>query len=74
MIAVKDFSPALAKVNRPLLFAYQPQTQATADLLKAKLGDNVRLERFDDAGHALFVDDAEKFNGVLETFMESVAP
>ena len=73
MIAVKDFSPALAKVNRPLLFTYQAPMQPTADLLKAKLGDNVRLERFDDAGHALFVDDAERFNGVLEHFIEEQA-
>jgi microsomal epoxide hydrolase len=73
MIAVKDFSPALAKVNRPLLFAYEAQTQTTADLLKTKLGDRVQLERFDDAGHALFVDDAERFNGVLEHFIEKQA-
>ncbi len=69
MIAVKDFSPGLAKMSRPTLFAYQPQTQATADFLKTKLGDKVRLERFDDAGHALFVDDAEKFNQVLNSFI-----
>jgi non-heme chloroperoxidase len=74
MIAVKDFSSALAKVNRPLLFAYQPETQSTADLLKKKLGDNVRLELFDDAGHALFVDDAEKFNHVVESFVEGLTP
>jgi non-heme chloroperoxidase len=73
MIAVPDFSPALAKVNRPLLFAYQPQTQMTADLLKAKLGDKAQLERFDDAGHALFVDDADRFNGVLEKFVDGLA-
>ncbi len=69
MIAVKDFSAAFAKENRPLLFAYTSQTQPTADLLKAKLGERVRLERFDDAGHALFVDDADKFNRILEEFI-----
>lgn len=72
MIAVKDFSAGLAKVNRPLLFAYQPQTQATADLLKAKLGDNAHLEKFDDAGHALFVDDAERFNSAVEKFVDGL--
>ncbi len=72
MVAVSDFSPALAKVNRPLLFAYTPQTQMTADLLKAKLGENVRLEKFDDAGHALFVDDADRFNGVVEKFVDGL--
>ena len=69
MIAVKDFSPAFARINRPMLFAYQPDTQPTADFLKSKLGDKVRLERFDGDGHALFVDDPEKFNRVLEEFV-----
>jgi microsomal epoxide hydrolase len=72
IIAVKDFSSGLARMNRPVLFAYQPETQATADFLKTKLGDKVRLEKFDGDGHALFVDDAEKFNRVLEEFVQSL--
>ena len=73
MIAVKDFNAAFAKENRPLLFTYQPETQSAADLLKAKLGDRVQLERFDDAGHALFVDDADRFNQVLEKFVAGLS-
>ncbi len=72
MIAVKDFSPGLARVNRPMLFMYQPETQSTADFLKLKLGDKVQLEKFDGDGHALFVDDPEKFNRVLEEFVKSL--
>jgi non-heme chloroperoxidase len=72
MIAVKDFSPGLARVNRPMLFMYQPETQSTADFLKLKLGDKVRLERFEGDGHALFVDDPEKFDRVLEDFLQSL--
>ncbi len=72
MIAVKDISAGLAKMNRPVLFAYQPDSQASADFLKSKLGDKVRLERFDGDGHALFVDDQEKFNRVLEEFIHSL--
>jgi non-heme chloroperoxidase len=77
MASVGDLS--LDKVNRPVLFVYEPvtqatayNTQATADLLKSKLGDKVRLERFDGDGHALFVDDPEKFNRVLEEFLQSL--
>lgn len=73
MIAVKDFSPAFARLDLPLLFAYQPSTQPSADLLKARLGPKVRLERFEGAGHALFVDDAEKFNRVLEDYLRSLS-
>lgn len=72
MIAVKDFSAGLAKMNRPVLFAYQPESQATADFLKSKLGDRLRLERFEGDGHALFVDEPEKFNHVLEEFIKGL--
>ncbi len=72
MIAVKDFSGGFARLNRPVLFAYEPVTQQTAELLKAKLGDKVRIERFDGDGHALFVDDPEKFNRVLGEFVQSL--
>lgn len=77
MIAVKDFSPGLARLsemkgNRPVLFMYQPESQQTADYLKLKLGDKLQLERFDGDGHALFIDDPEKFNRVLEEFVRSL--
>jgi hypothetical protein len=42
------------------------QSEPSADFLKSKLGNNERLERFDGDGHALFVDDPEKFNHVKE--------
>jgi microsomal epoxide hydrolase len=72
MLAVKDFSPGLAKMNRPVLFMYQPESQPSADFLQLKLGDKLRLERFDGDGHALFIDDPEKFNHVLEGFLQTL--
>jgi non-heme chloroperoxidase len=72
MIAVKDFSAGFARMNRPLLFAYQPASQPSADFLKSKFGDKVRLERFDGDGHALFVDEPDKFNRVLQEFVRSL--
>ncbi len=73
MLGVTDFSAGLAKVNRPMLFMYQPESQASADYLKSKLADKVQLERFDGDGHALFVDDPEKFNHVLEEFVHGLS-
>jgi non-heme chloroperoxidase len=73
MIAVKDFSAGFARVNRPVLFVYEPYMQPSADFVKSKLGDKVRLERFDGDGHALFVDEPEKFNRVLEGFVQSLS-
>lgn len=72
MIAVKDYSASFAKMDRPVLFAYQPDTQTSADYLKSKLGSKVRLERFEGDGHALFVDNPEKFNQVLASFMDGL--
>jgi non-heme chloroperoxidase len=72
MIAVPDFSAGLAKITRPVLFAYQPESQMSADFLRLKLGDKLKLERFDGDGHALFVDEPEKFNHVLEEFIDGL--
>jgi hypothetical protein len=58
MISVTDFSDlsnAFARTNRPKVFACEPALQPNAEILKASLGDKVRLERFDDHGHALLV-------------------
>jgi non-heme chloroperoxidase len=72
MVAIMDYSAGLLKIDRPFLFAYQPQTQAGADFLKSQLGDKVRLERFEDEGHALFADNPEKFNRVLADFLQGL--
>ena len=68
MATMGDLSPLLAKLNKPVLFAYEPQLAATAQIVKTKL-PSARLENFEDAGHALFVDDAERFNKLIEEFV-----
>jgi non-heme chloroperoxidase len=72
MIAVRDFNGGFARLNRPVLFTYQLDSQPTADLLKAKLGDKVQLKKFDGDGHALFVDDPEKFDDALAEFLATL--
>jgi non-heme chloroperoxidase len=72
MMAVKDYSAAFAKIDRPVLFAYQPQTEPRVQFMKSKLADRMRMERFEGAGHALFVDDPEKFDSVLQNFLQSL--
>ena len=72
MVEDTDFSTAFARINRPMLFVYEPALQPNADFLRAKLGDKVRLERFDGDGHALFIDDPEKFNRVVHEFVQSL--
>ena len=72
MIAAPNLTAGLGRITRPVLFTYQPQTQPTADLLKSKLGDKVQLVRFEGDGHALFLDEPDKFNAVLEHFLQGL--
>jgi non-heme chloroperoxidase len=69
MVAVQDWSPSLTKLSsKPVMFVYNPNMQKTADLLKSRI-PAVRLEMFSDTGHALFVDDAPKFNKLVDDFV-----
>ena len=67
-----DNSPALSKIDKPTVIA-----AASKDLMPTfqdmqKRIPGSKVERFDDAGHALFVDDAEKFNIMLEEFITTL--
>jgi non-heme chloroperoxidase len=72
MLAVSGWATPFAKMEKPLMFAYQPDNQSSADFLKSKLGDKVRLEKFDGDGHALFVDDPDKFNRLVDEFVKGM--
>jgi len=68
MATMGDLSPVLAKLDKPVLFVYEPQLGATAQIVKTKI-PSARVENFEDAGHALFVDDAERFNKLVDEFV-----
>jgi non-heme chloroperoxidase len=71
MLARTDWTPALSKVGKtPLLYTYEPHLNDQVEKIKAVL-PSARFEAFEDAGHALFVDDAERFNSLLDSFMSS---
>lgn len=72
MATMGDLSTVLAKLDKPVLFVYEPQLAATAQIVKTKL-PSARLENFEDAGHALFVDDAERFNKLIDEFVGGAA-
>ncbi len=67
-----DNRPALAKIARPTLLVVtkSPWDAVYFDMQKRIPG--ARLEQFDDAGPALFVDDAARFNSLVEEFMKSL--
>jgi microsomal epoxide hydrolase len=68
-IARADWRPAIRKLDRPVLIVCETALKSgAADLIKSMV-PSARVELFDDAGHALFVDDADRFNSVLDDFL-----
>ncbi len=57
---------------KPLLYAVTPQLAEQAQNLR-RARPATRIEVFSDAGHALFADEAERFNRLLETFVAETA-
>jgi pimeloyl-ACP methyl ester carboxylesterase len=68
-----DFRSTLPGIDRPVLIA--STTGSPWDPYYAQMAEAIpdaRLEWFPDAGHALFVDEAERFNTLLESFLQGV--
>jgi non-heme chloroperoxidase len=71
---VSDFRPALAKIDKPTLIIVAAQGLCGGvceDMQKHIRGS--RLEVLENVGHALFVDEAERFNSLLENFMSGLS-
>jgi non-heme chloroperoxidase len=67
-----DYRPALSKIQRPTLIVgvRRRNTNAFEDMQKRI--PHARLAFMDGVGHALFVDDAPRFNSLLENFLKSL--
>ena len=70
---MSDNRSVLPKIDRPTLIvvARVPAWMPLYEDLQKGIR-NARLEVFEDAGHALFVDEAPKFNMLLEDFLKSI--
>jgi non-heme chloroperoxidase len=66
-----DFTPILAKIDKPVLYVCEPQLESQGKLLREALPQS-RVEVFANAGHALFVDEPEHFNKLLADFAGSL--
>lgn len=66
-----DYRAAAAKMDKPTLFCYAESSYMSAAQQKQTPASvkGARLEVFQGAGHALFVDDAARFNIVLQNFL-----
>jgi len=70
MLGRTDWSPVLSKLaTTPVLFVVTKVLIKQLDPVRAAI-PQLQSEVFEDAGHALFVDEAERFNLVVEKFIE----
>ena len=63
-----DWRPALDELDRPLLYVATPQVRPQAEMVRERV-PAARVEIFEQAGHALFVDESARFNAILEQFV-----
>jgi microsomal epoxide hydrolase len=70
VVAQADWRPAAAKIDRPVLFVCQTSTKTSAELFQSVL-PLTRIEVMEGIGHALFVDDADRFNALVEDFLKN---
>jgi non-heme chloroperoxidase len=71
MLARSDWTPAINKIDKPVLSTVTTQNHAVADEIKKHI-PTAQTEIFEAAGHALFVDDALRFNATLEKFIAAL--
>ncbi|QTC91446.1 alpha/beta fold hydrolase [Brevundimonas goettingensis] len=60
---------ALHSTGKPVLYVVRPRLRPQGENLVRTHAD-ARMEVFEDAGHALFVDDADRFNALLIGFLD----
>ncbi len=71
-LVATDRRPALAKITKPtLIIGAESPYSGLQDEMQKKIAGS-RLEIFKNVGHALFVDDAERFNQTLEEFLKAL--
>jgi non-heme chloroperoxidase len=70
---VADYRPVLPKIDKPVMVCVAKSGYMATIVAMQKSIPNSKLEIFDGDGHALFVDDPDKFNALVEDFLLSLA-
>lgn len=70
VLAKGDFTPALTKMDKPVLYICESRMEAQGKILQAKL-PKAQISVMKDAAHAMFVDDPAHFNQLVTDFMNS---
>lgn len=69
--AARDWRLALDKLDRPILYAVTAELKGQGEMLEKEF-PLAQVELFEEAGHALFVDEPDRFNALLEDFLNNV--
>ena len=56
----------------PVLYAVRPRLEGQARLLEAKRPKTATIEIFPNAGHAIFLDEPQRFNAVVDSFLRKI--
>lgn len=63
----RDYRPMVSKIDKPVLYAITPEYREEGEFLQSRV-PAARVEVFENSGHVLFVDEAERFNKLLQEF------
>jgi len=63
-----DWRPALAKIDRPVLYVSQQALAGEAELLRENVS-GIEVEIFTASGHALFAEESNRFNALVASFI-----
>ena len=70
---VADYRPVLPKIDKPVVVCAARSGYMGTIVAMQKSIPNSKLEIFEGDGHALFVDDPDKFNALVEDFLLNLA-
>lgn len=71
LMGPSDLRPALDALDRPVLYVVRGNAADRAENMRRRK-PGLRVEVFENVGHALFVDKPKRFNRVLEEFLASL--
>ena len=65
----RDWRPVLEKLDKPVLYTITKLLESQGEMLKTRL-PSARVELFPESGHVIFADETDRFNAILEDFVE----
>lgn len=67
----RNWWPVLEQIEIPLLYVVRNRYKEVAEEMRDRI-PGARVHVFGEAGHALFVDEPDRFNSVLSEFLDSI--